>query len=250
MVLSALQKFPGSEVMVTPNQDLLFTNIPTEAKEDFVGHLADFGHGQRRGKTYSTLRVLSGACVGLPTCRLSYTDSEQFEPRTARRTRRPRLRRPRRVHRHHRMRTTMLPTRHQNPRLGRLGWRQLRPQTRRLRRRLHPGPLPHRRRKTIPLHGRPATASPTSAPPSSTGTRQKPRAQARQPRAQAHRPPPPTAHPKKKWAPSSTAWASPAVLEKFRTDDRTADPPGKTQPPRWSSIPTSKQPSSPPTPDR
>ena len=24
--------------------------------------------------------MLSGACVGLPTCRLSYTDSEQFEP--------------------------------------------------------------------------------------------------------------------------------------------------------------------------
>ncbi len=28
----------------------------------------------------STLRTKSGACVGLPTCRLSYTDSEQFEP--------------------------------------------------------------------------------------------------------------------------------------------------------------------------
>ncbi len=80
MVLSALDKFPGAEVMVTPNQDLLFTNIDADAKEDFQGHLSDFGHGKRRGKTYSKLRVLSGACVGLPTCRLSYTDSEQFEP--------------------------------------------------------------------------------------------------------------------------------------------------------------------------
>ena len=80
MVHAALQGFPGTEVMVTPNQDLLFTNIPEEAKEDFRGKLAEFGHGTRRGKTYSTLRVLSGACVGLPTCRLSYTDSEQFEP--------------------------------------------------------------------------------------------------------------------------------------------------------------------------
>ncbi|MEE9404367.1 MAG: hypothetical protein V3V20_05710 [Algisphaera sp.] len=81
MVKSALNKFPGAEVMVTPNQDLLFTNIDEAAKEDFQGHLAEFGHGTRRGKTYSKLRVLSGACVGLPTCRLSYTDSEQFEPK-------------------------------------------------------------------------------------------------------------------------------------------------------------------------
>ena len=80
MVTSALDKFPGTEVMITPNQDLLFTNLDEAAKEDFVAHLATFGHGTRRGKAYSTLRVLSGACVGLPTCRLSYTDSEQFEP--------------------------------------------------------------------------------------------------------------------------------------------------------------------------
>ncbi|MEM9420517.1 MAG: nitrite/sulfite reductase [Planctomycetota bacterium] len=80
MVHAALQSFPGTEVMVTPNQDLLFTNIDEAAKEDFTAKLAEFGHGQRRGKAYSTLRVLSGACVGLPTCRLSYTDSEQFEP--------------------------------------------------------------------------------------------------------------------------------------------------------------------------
>ena len=80
MVHAALQGFPGAEVMVTPNQDLLFTNIDEAAKEDFTAKLAEFGHGTRRGKTYSPLRVLSGACVGLPTCRLSYTDSEQFEP--------------------------------------------------------------------------------------------------------------------------------------------------------------------------
>ncbi|MEM6458610.1 MAG: hypothetical protein AAF710_04390, partial [Planctomycetota bacterium] len=80
MVHAALNKFPGTEVMITPNQDLLFTNIPPEAKPDFEGLLSDHGHGTRRGKPLSTLRVLSGACVGLPTCRLSYTDSEQFEP--------------------------------------------------------------------------------------------------------------------------------------------------------------------------
>ncbi|MEO0515496.1 MAG: hypothetical protein AAF086_09435, partial [Planctomycetota bacterium] len=57
MVKSALDKFPGAEVMVTPNQDLLFTNIDADAKDDFQGHLSDFGHGTRRGKAYSTLRV-------------------------------------------------------------------------------------------------------------------------------------------------------------------------------------------------
>jgi sulfite reductase (NADPH) hemoprotein beta-component len=80
MVTQTLDAFPGTKVMITPNQDLLFTDIAPEAKQDFEAKLQEFGHGTRRGKTYSTLRVLSGACVGLPTCRLSYTDSEQFEP--------------------------------------------------------------------------------------------------------------------------------------------------------------------------
>ncbi len=80
MVRQTLDAFPGVEVMVTPNQDLVFVNIAKDAKEDFAAKLAEFGYGQRKGKAYSTLRVLSGACVGLPTCRLSYTRSEQFEP--------------------------------------------------------------------------------------------------------------------------------------------------------------------------
>jgi len=67
-------------VMITPNQDLLFTDIEPEAKERFEADLAKFGHGQRGGKAVSRLRVLSGACVGLYTCRLAYTESEQFEP--------------------------------------------------------------------------------------------------------------------------------------------------------------------------
>jgi len=80
MVRETLDAFDGLELTLTPNQDILFHNIPAEAKEDFEAKLAEYGYGTRKGKTYSTLRVLSGACVGLPTCRLSYTDSEQFEP--------------------------------------------------------------------------------------------------------------------------------------------------------------------------
>lgn len=79
MVTPLLEKF-NAELLITANQDLLFTGIDPDAKEDFEATLAEYGYGKRRGKTLSTLRVLSGACVGLPTCRLAYTDSEQWEP--------------------------------------------------------------------------------------------------------------------------------------------------------------------------
>jgi sulfite reductase (NADPH) hemoprotein beta-component len=69
-----------TEVLITPNQDLLFTNLDPAAKSDFEAQFSRFSYGQRNGKPYSKLRLLSGACVGLPTCRLSYSDSEQFEP--------------------------------------------------------------------------------------------------------------------------------------------------------------------------
>jgi len=65
---------------VTPNQDILFTELSAEAREAFEADLADHGFGTRRGKPYSRLRTLSGACVGRDTCRLAYTDSEKFEP--------------------------------------------------------------------------------------------------------------------------------------------------------------------------
>lgn len=80
MVPYLLEKYPGVEAMITPNQDLLLVNIDPSAKEDFEADIRRFNHGTRHGKPYSKLRLLSGACVGLPTCRLSYTDSEQFEP--------------------------------------------------------------------------------------------------------------------------------------------------------------------------
>ena len=68
------------ELTVTPNQDILFSNIPTSEKERFIQDLESFGFGQRHGETYSLLRKQSGACVGRITCRLAYTDSETFEP--------------------------------------------------------------------------------------------------------------------------------------------------------------------------
>ena len=68
------------DFLITPNQDALFINLPEDKKSAFETDLKKFGYGQRNGKAYSTLRLHSGACVGRNTCRLTYTDSEKFEP--------------------------------------------------------------------------------------------------------------------------------------------------------------------------
>ncbi len=67
-------------IQLTPNQDIVFTNIQEEDKAAFEADLHSYGFGSRRGKPYSALRLHSGACVGRTTCRLAYTDSEEFEP--------------------------------------------------------------------------------------------------------------------------------------------------------------------------
>lgn len=79
MVRDCLNKYPV-EFMITPNQDVLFTNIPKNSMKDFEAAVKNYGYGARNGKAYSALRLHSGACVGRDTCRLTYTDSEKFEP--------------------------------------------------------------------------------------------------------------------------------------------------------------------------
>jgi len=79
MTRELMQKY-NLALMVTPNQDILFLNIPESAKNDFETDLKSYGYGVRNGSPYSQLRTLSGACVGRDTCRLTYTDSEKFEP--------------------------------------------------------------------------------------------------------------------------------------------------------------------------
>jgi sulfite reductase beta subunit-like hemoprotein len=79
MVRYLVENYP-IEILTTPNQDLIFGNIPEDLKERFVKDMEKFGYGFRNGKKYSNLRILSGACVGRDTCRLAYTDSEKFEP--------------------------------------------------------------------------------------------------------------------------------------------------------------------------
>ncbi len=79
MVRETMEKY-DIELSLTPNQDILFSNITDDVKSEFKDHLKTYGYGQRNGKEYSALRLRSGACVGLDSCRLSYTESEKFEP--------------------------------------------------------------------------------------------------------------------------------------------------------------------------
>lgn len=79
MLRDTMEKFPAA-MYVTPNQDVIFSNIPENSKKEFEQFLFSYGYGKRNGKAYSTLRLNSGACVGRDTCRLTYTDSEKFEP--------------------------------------------------------------------------------------------------------------------------------------------------------------------------
>jgi len=79
MVREVSEKYKA-QLSITANQDIIFSGIPNEAKQEFEDELGTYGYGHRDGKAYSTLRRLSGACVGRDTCRLAYTDSEKFEP--------------------------------------------------------------------------------------------------------------------------------------------------------------------------
>ncbi|MFA6600574.1 MAG: nitrite/sulfite reductase [Candidatus Omnitrophota bacterium] len=68
-------------VVATPGQHLLFLDLPALRREEFEADLTRLGYNNRRGRPFSRLRLHSSACVGLDTCRLSYTESEKFEPR-------------------------------------------------------------------------------------------------------------------------------------------------------------------------
>jgi sulfite reductase beta subunit-like hemoprotein len=97
MVKYLMNNYSDIELFTTPNQHLLFCNIDKGLKGQFEKDMKTFGHGIRKmdncsngntfandnftvSRTYSKLRTLSGACVGRDTCRLTYTDSEKFEP--------------------------------------------------------------------------------------------------------------------------------------------------------------------------
>ena len=68
------------EMSISPSQDIFISNITEDKKDAFEAILAKYNYGNRNGKPFSTLRKIAGACVGLDTCRLSYTESEKFVP--------------------------------------------------------------------------------------------------------------------------------------------------------------------------
>jgi sulfite reductase (NADPH) hemoprotein beta-component len=68
------------EATITANQDLLLSNLTDDMRATFMADLSRFGYGEKNGEAYSALRRNSVSCVGLPTCRLSYSDSERFLP--------------------------------------------------------------------------------------------------------------------------------------------------------------------------
>jgi sulfite reductase (NADPH) hemoprotein beta-component len=89
MIKFLVNKYTDIKLFTTPNQHLLFSNIEDNDKYELESELRQFGYGLRKrsanigalnGRPYSKLRMLSGACVGRDTCRLTYTDSEKFEP--------------------------------------------------------------------------------------------------------------------------------------------------------------------------
>jgi sulfite reductase beta subunit-like hemoprotein len=92
MIKYLMNKYTDVKLFTTPNQHLLFSNITDELKEQFEEDMKTiFGYGvlcknnnskirSSSSHPYSKLRMLSGACVGRDTCRLTYTDSEKFEP--------------------------------------------------------------------------------------------------------------------------------------------------------------------------
>jgi sulfite reductase beta subunit-like hemoprotein len=91
MIKYLMNKYTDVKLFTTPNQHMLFSNIADELKEQFEEDMKTiFGYGllhksnnskiRSSSHPYSKLRVLSGACVGRDTCRLTYTDSEKFEP--------------------------------------------------------------------------------------------------------------------------------------------------------------------------
>lgn len=65
---------------LTPQQGIIIHGIPEKDIGFLESILRKHGYGYRNGRALSSLRKSSISCVGLPTCKMSYTDSERFEP--------------------------------------------------------------------------------------------------------------------------------------------------------------------------
>ncbi|ABP95132.1 sulfite reductase (NADPH) beta subunit [Metallosphaera sedula] len=72
-LLEMVRSYPDAKIFITPNQHLIVTGI--DDLREFEVFMSRFL------KKPTNLRMHATACVGFPTCKLSYTDSERFLPR-------------------------------------------------------------------------------------------------------------------------------------------------------------------------
>lgn len=76
-IRAVVERF-GTNVRLTPNQDLLFTDVRPEDRFE-IDALLD-AHGIRHAETLSTVRRHAMACPALPTCGLAITEAERVLP--------------------------------------------------------------------------------------------------------------------------------------------------------------------------
>lgn len=78
-MLRHIMKTYDVELMISPSQDLIISNIKPEDKRSLEEAMEHFGYQHTYGEK-DDLRRNSVACVGLPTCPLAFTHSETYLP--------------------------------------------------------------------------------------------------------------------------------------------------------------------------
>lgn len=76
--LREIAKIHTGDFRLTPNQNLIISEVTTQKKKQIEALIAQYGLTD--GKHYSALRRNSMACVALPTCGLAMAESERYLP--------------------------------------------------------------------------------------------------------------------------------------------------------------------------
>lgn len=76
--LLAIAKINSGEFRITPNQNMIISNIPAETKPKIEALLAQYNISD--GTLESPIRLNSLACVAFPTCSLAMAEAERYLP--------------------------------------------------------------------------------------------------------------------------------------------------------------------------
>ena len=76
--LREIAKIHTGDFRLTPNQNLIISNVTNENKQKIVALIEK--HGITDGEQYSALRRSSMACVAFPTCGLAMAEAERYLP--------------------------------------------------------------------------------------------------------------------------------------------------------------------------